>query len=99
VIGIFKSEPFDLVIMDITKTGTNGLGLELIKEVKKLSDDIEVIVLTGSPSVENAVKALRDYGAFDFLCKPLERADQLTNAVKKALQKHISRKNRSVPGG
>ena len=86
VIGIFNSEPFDLVIMDIRMPETNGL--ELIKEVKKLSDDIEVIILTGSPSIENAVKAVRDYGVFDFLCKPLESVDQLTNSVKKALQKH-----------
>ncbi len=93
-IGLFKSEPFDLVIMDIRIPGTDGL--ELMKEVKKLGDDMEVIVLTGSASIENAVKALRHDGAFDFLTKPLENVDQLINSVEKALQKHRLHKKRNI---
>ena len=85
-IGVLKFEPFDLVIMDIRMPGMDGL--EFMRQIKKLDDDIEVIVLTGSASIENAVKALRHDGAFDFLTKPLENVDQLINSVKKALQKH-----------
>ena len=94
VIDFFKSESFDLAIMDIRIPGTNGL--ELIKEVKELGDDIDVIVLTGSASIENAVKALRDYRVFDFLCKPLESLDQLTGTVKRALQKNSLPKDKAV---
>ena len=85
-ISVSKSEPFDLVIMDIRMPGMDGL--EFMRQIKKSGDDIEVIVLTGSVSIENAVKALRDDGAFDFLTKPLENVDQLINSVKEALQKH-----------
>ena len=84
-ISVLKSEPLDLVIMDIRMPGMDGL--EFMREVKKLGDDVEVIVLTGSVSIENAVKALRDDGAFDFLAKPLKNMDQLINSVEKALQK------------
>ena len=89
-IGVLKSEAFDLVIMDIRMPGMDGL--EFMRQVKKLCDDMEVIVLTGSASIQNAVRALRDGGAFDFLMKPLENGDQLTNTVKGALQKHGLRK-------
>ena len=73
-------------------------GMEFMRQIKKLDDDIEVIVLTGSASIENAVKALRHDGAFDFLTKPLENIDQLINSVKKALQKHRLQKKKRFSG-
>ena len=93
-ISVLKSEPLDLVIMDIRMPGMDGL--EFMREVKKLGDDVEVIVLTGSVSIENAVKALRDDGAFDFLTKPLKNVDQLINSVKEALQKQRLHKKRGA---
>ena len=93
-ISVLKSEPLDLVIMDIRMPGMDGL--EFMREVKKLGDDVEVIVLTGSVSVENAVKALRNDGAFDFLTKPLKNVDQLINSVKEALQKQRLHKKKGV---
>lgn len=80
-----KSESFELVIMDIRMQGMDGL--EFIKQVKNLDDEIEVIVITGFASIENAVIALRDSGAADFITKPLENIDQLFIAIDKALQK------------
>ena len=91
-IDIFKSEPFDLVIMDINMPGSNGL--QVMRKIKKLDEEIEVIILTGSASIDNAVQALRHNGAFDFLAKPLENVDQLINSVEKALQKHRLHKKR-----
>ena len=84
-IDTLKSDPSDLVIMDINMTGTNGL--QVMRKIKKLDEDIEVIVLTGSANIDNAVKALRHNGAFDFLTKPLETLDELITTVKQALEK------------
>ena len=84
-IDTLKSEAFDLVIMDINMPGTNGL--QVMRNIKELEEGIEVIVLTGLNSIDNAVQALRHDGAFDFLTKPLENMDQLINSVEKALQK------------
>jgi len=58
-----------------------------MRNIKELEESIEVIVLTGLNSIDNAVQALRHDGAFDFLSKPLENDDQLINSVEKALQK------------
>jgi len=93
-ISVLKSESLDLVIMDIRMPEMDGL--EFMREVKKLGDDVEIIVLTGSVSVENAVKALRDDGAFDFLAKPLKNVEQLINSVKEALQKQRLYKKRGA---
>jgi DNA-binding NtrC family response regulator len=94
VISVLKSEHFDLVIMEIRMPGTDGL--EVMRQIKKLGDDLEIIVITGSASIENAVKALRHDGAFDFLTKPLENVDQLINSVEKALQKHRLHKKKGA---
>ena len=93
-VDTFKSEPFDLVIMDINMPVTSGL--KVMRNIKKLDEDIEVIVLTGSASIENAVKSLRHNGAFDFLPKPLKNIDQLINSVEEALQKHRLHKKRGA---
>ena len=91
-IDTLKSDPSDLVIMDINMPGTNSF--HVMRKIKKLDEDIEVIVLTGSANIDNAVKALRHNGAFYFLTKPLENVDQLINSVEKALQKHRLHKKR-----
>ena len=86
-IGIIQSESFGLVIMDIGIRGGMG-GHEAIRQIKKLDGNVEIVVLTGSVSIENAVKALRRKGAFDFLAKPLKDVEQLISTVKAALKKH-----------
>ncbi|MBL7176125.1 MAG: response regulator [Desulfobacteraceae bacterium] len=91
-IDVLKSESFGLVIMDIRIPGVDGV--EFMKQVKELVDDIEIVFLTGSPRMENAVKALRDDGAYDFLTMPMENVDQLINTVKRALRKQKLKKNR-----
>lgn len=89
-----KSDTFDLVIMDINMPGTNGL--QVMRNIKELEEAIEVIVLTGLNSINNAVHALRAEGAFDFLSKPLENYEQLTISVKQALEKRRSNREKNA---
>ena len=93
-VDTFKSEPFDLVIMDINIPVTSGL--KVLRKMKKLDKDIKVIVLTGSASIDNAVQALRHYGAFDFLIKPLKNGKQLILSIKKALEKRRLNKEKNA---
>ncbi|MDM8552690.1 response regulator [Desulfobacterales bacterium HSG2] len=85
---IFKSEPFELVITDIRMPEMDGL--ELMKHLKASDENIEVIVLTGFATLDNAVRALRDGGASDYLLKPLENIEDLFIAVNRALEKRRS---------
>lgn len=92
---LIKSEPFDLAIMDIRTPGINRM--EAISQIKELDDSVEVIVLTGDATIENAVKSLRDNGASDFLIKPLENTDELISTVKRVMQKHeLDQEKRSL---
>ena len=87
VVGILKSERLDLVVMDINLPETNGL--QVMRNIKELEEDIKVIVLTGLASFDHAVQTLRYEGAFDFLSKPLKNKEQLILSVKKALEKQL----------
>ena len=84
-IRIFESESFDLVIADIKMPGQDGLAF--IRKLKSLDEDTEIIVLTGSPTIQNIIQAMRRNGAFDLLTKPLENLEQLFISVDQALER------------
>ena len=75
---------FDLVLMDIRMQNMDGI--EALKEIKKISPGIPVLLMTAYASVKTAVEALKS-GAFDYLTKPLD-TDVLVNTVGKALSFH-----------
>ncbi len=79
---------FDVVITDLKMPGASGL--DLIRHVREYYRDVEVLMVTGYPSVETAVQALRE-GAEDYLPKPFT-AEELLAAVGRALGKLRARK-------
>ena len=81
-IPLFQSEPIDLVITDVRMPGMDGL--ELMRRMKALDEYLEVIIMTGFASVENAVQALRENGAFDYLCTPI-KIEQLKILIAKII--------------
>ena len=91
----FKSDPFDLVITDMSMPGMGGL--EVLKNVKHLDIDIEVIILTGNATFENAVQAMKEDGAYNYLTKPLDNIEDLLISVQRAIEKRKLRlENRSL---
>ncbi len=92
VIDIFKSESFALVITEVRIPKLNGL--KLIRQFKELDEDVEIIVLTGSATIDNAVRSMRGNGAFDFLTKPLKSSKQLLVSVNEALVKYRSNREK-----
>jgi DNA-binding NtrC family response regulator len=94
-IEAFQNNPHDLVISDLIMPGMSGL--EVISTIKRLDKEVEVIILSGYATIDNAVKALRDYNAFDFLTKPLDNLDALLNTIEKALErKQLQKENKSL---
>ena len=67
-IDMIRHSHFDLVVTDIRMPEFDGL--ELLQEIKKHEPSLAVIIITGHPSVETAVNAMK-YGASDYLIKPL----------------------------
>jgi two-component system, NtrC family, response regulator HydG len=60
-------------------------GQELLKVAKTIAPDVEVIVITGHGTVEDAVEAMRE-GAYDFVTKPFKRV-QLERTIRRAAEK------------
>jgi len=72
---------FQLVILDLKMPGMDGMAV--LKEIRREHKETSVIVITGYPSVESAVEAMK-CGAIDFLPKPFTR-ESLRVIVRKAL--------------
>jgi len=86
-----ENRAFDVAIVDLTLPGMPGE--ELIREFRERSSPMEVIVLTGHATVENAVRTLKD-GAYDFLTKPCN-LDELEAVTRKAFERRsLVRENR-----
>jgi DNA-binding NtrC family response regulator len=53
---------------------TDRTGLDLLREVRKISPDTTVIIMTAFGTIEQAVQAMRD-GAYSYLTKPIDLAE------------------------
>jgi DNA-binding NtrC family response regulator len=77
-----KKGNFDLVISDLKMPGLDGI--EVIDAVKKVDEDIPVIIITAYGTVESAAEAIQK-GGFDFITKPF-RKEQILFTIDKALK-------------
>ncbi len=88
--GLLQKHRFDLVILDITLPGKNGLTL--LKEMRAQGEPCEVVLITAFADLDTAIEALRA-GAGDFLLKPF-RVAQVLGAVGQGLERaRLKREN------
>jgi len=82
---IFEKEGggINLVITDIKMPEIEGL--EVLRRIKAIDKDTEVIVVTGHGDMDSAIESLK-YGASDFINKPI-RFEALILAIERAKQK------------
>ncbi len=81
---IAKRENFDIVLLDIVLPDIDGI--EILKNLKRIYQDTQIIMMTGNATIENAIASMK-LGAYDYLIKPfdleeliilVERAGELT---------------------
>jgi two-component system response regulator HydG len=77
-----ENDSFDLILMDIRMTDLDGI--EAMREIKRTSPSIPVIMMTAYASIKTAVEALKS-GAYDYLTKPLD-VEELKILIQKALE-------------
>lgn len=82
-IEAIQKDIFDLVITDLKMPKTSGL--DLLKSVKEISQNIVVIIITAFGTTESAVEAMK-LGAFDYIQKPF-KMDDIRLVVNNALEK------------
>ncbi len=82
-LDLLRRQRAHIVVTDLMMPGLSGL--DLLKAVKAVAAETEVILMTAYGTVETAVEAMRG-GAYDFVEKPLKRM-QILKSVAKAMEK------------
>lgn len=88
-----RRERFDLLITDLRMPEIEGT--EVLKKSREIQNDLMVIVITGFPTMEDALLALQE-GAYDFIQKPIERTHLLRVVKKSAEVLHLQRENKKL---
>ena len=82
-LSILGKTRIDLVITDLKLPGVSGL--DLVRHVRENLKDTEVVMITGYPSVEGAVAAVKS-GAEEYLAKPFTK-EELFATVRRVIEK------------
>jgi two-component system response regulator HydG len=90
---IARKHKVEVVLTDLMMPGANGV--ELLRAVKEVSPDTEVVLMTAYGTVETAVQAMRE-GAYDFVEKPLKRMSIVKSVQKAAERQSLVAENRSL---
>ncbi len=81
----------DIVIADLKLPDINGI--ELLRRIKSITKEIQVVLITGYGSIETAVEAMKE-GAFDYITKPIVDSE-IKMIIEKILnQKRLLEENR-----
>src|SRR4051794_7142727 len=88
-----RSVPFDAAIVDMMMPGMDGISA--LDELKKIDDDLPVLMITAFASVENAIAAMKR-GAYDYITKPFKN-DEVLVVLRNALsQRRLVAENRAL---
>jgi DNA-binding NtrC family response regulator len=93
-VAAIKKTQFDLVLMDLNyslDTTSGEEGLKLIESIRKLDEELPIVVMTGWATVDVAVSTMQN-GANDFIQKPWD-VDRLINIICNQIKLAQSEKN------
>src|SRR3954471_17741716 len=92
-LDLARAVPFDAALVDIMMPGLNGI--ETLDELKRIDEDLAVIIITAYASVESAISAMKS-GAFDYITKPFKNEEVLV-VIRNALERRrLVNENRSL---
>jgi DNA-binding NtrC family response regulator len=80
---IARSVPVDAAVVDVMMPGMDGLSV--LDELKKIDEDVAVIMITAFASVETAIAAMKR-GAFDYVTKPFKN-DEVVVVLRNAVER------------
>ena len=88
-----RALPFDAAIVDIMMPGLDGIAT--LDELKRIDEDLNVIIITAYASVESAISAMKS-GAFDYITKPFKN-DEVLVVVRNAMERRrLVHENRNL---
>ena len=77
---MMDEKEYDILVTDVIMPKITGI--ELLERIRAKSQKIQIIIMTGEPTVDTAVKAVQN-GANDYLTKPIKKENFLS-AIKHA---------------
>ncbi len=83
-LALAQSRPFDVALMDVRLPGMDGLAT--LKAIRKFQPLLQVIMLSGTASINAAVEGMR-LGAMEYLLKPASLDDVLPKIEEAARRK------------
>lgn len=92
-LNILNTEDVHLVVSDLRMPGLNGM--ELLQKINTSGHEVDVIILTGYGTVENAVECLK-MGAADYLLKPFNITDLLAKVTKVLMERKLREEQKKV---
>jgi two-component system response regulator HydG len=92
-VDMLRAEPVDVVLTDLMMPGMSGQ--ELLRAVRAVAPDAEVVLVTAYGTVEAAVAAMKD-GAYDFLTKPLKRHAVLKSVAQALEKRRLVQENKQL---
>jgi two-component system response regulator PilR (NtrC family) len=88
-----RAMSFDAAVVDMMMPGMDGISA--LDELKKIDDDLPVLMITAFASVENAIAAMKR-GAFDYITKPFKN-DEVLGVLRNAVaQRRLVTENRAL---
>ena len=84
----------DVAIIDVKLDKGDNDGIELLVHLKKINNDIPVIMISGHANVQMAVDSLK-LGAFEFMQKPFS-SERLLNFVNRAIENLNLKKEKNI---
>lgn len=90
---LLESSLFDLILLDFRMPGMNGL--DLLRQIKLINPEIEVVIMTAYGTIETAVEAMKA-GARDYLTKPIDFEELCILIERVAEHRTLVRENRML---
>jgi DNA-binding NtrC family response regulator len=91
----FVPQSFDIVISDLVMPDMNGI--ELLKELMAKDDQVLFFLITGYPTLETAVEAIRN-GAYDYIVKPFNLEDLKIKVERAIMTRQLKSSLKKVSG-
>jgi DNA-binding NtrC family response regulator len=95
--GVLRQQKFDVLLLDMNfnaTINTGNEGLFWLREVKKISPDTAVIMITAYGSIDLAVRCLKE-GAADFIIKPWHN-EKLIATISECLKNKGQKKSETI---